>query len=265
MALGPLLLDNFYAEINVDINSISEPKQSLRIVTFNIHQYWSQEDADLFANKFLSLFKSINPDIIGLQESWDSYSSNETFNVAWFAIKLNMYYLKFAGSNSSYLHGLGILSRYPFIDSNYLILKDSDTIFTRTLIWGQITTPVGNITVFNTHLDTFPSQPNQINQTRVIYNVTKNYSNAILLGDLNIPDSLFLESYRFITEKYEDAWVASGHKTYEGRTWPSDLPLLRVDYILLQGRHWLIVKNTTRTLGDVSYSDHLGLTTEITL
>ncbi|MFW9930371.1 MAG: endonuclease/exonuclease/phosphatase family protein, partial [Candidatus Thorarchaeota archaeon] len=262
---GLLFVDNFYAEDNVSIGTTDRVIHSLRIITYNIHQYWSNEEAKLISNKLLTLFQSINPDIIGLQETWDSYSTNETFNVKWFASKLNMSYLQFSGIETSYLHGLGLLSKYPFINKNYLIIKDSETVFTRTLIWGQIMTPIGNITVFNTHLDTFPSQANQINQTHTIYNVTKNYSNVILIGDLNIPDSIFFEPYRFITEKYEDTWIASGHKTYEGRTWPSDSPLLRVDYILVQDKSWMVVKNTTRTIGDASYSDHLGITTEITI
>jgi endonuclease/exonuclease/phosphatase family metal-dependent hydrolase len=259
-----LLIDNFYAQQNTHLKLIDQDSTSIRVFTFNIHQFWPQQESEIYAFKFLDLFLSLDADIIGLQEAFGASNGSFSFDVSWFASQLNMSYYQAPGSSSSSFHGLAILSRFPLANENFSILKHSDTIFSRVLIWVTVLTPSGNFTVFNTHLDTLPNQANQINQTNAILDIADDYSLALLLGDFNTPDFFFIEPYRILAESFDDVWVASKN-TFEGRTWPSDHPFIRVDYIFVQGVGWKVVKDSTQLIGDSSFSDHLGVLTGLVL
>jgi endonuclease/exonuclease/phosphatase family metal-dependent hydrolase len=52
---------------------------------------------------------------------------------------------------------------------------------------------------------------------------------------------------------------ASGKNSFEGRTWPSNSPFLRVDYVWLSKNDWQVQKGSGKLLGNTTYSDHLGL------
>lgn len=251
---GPLflLIDNWYATTNTTIGTFSNSDQSLQLATFNIHQFWSEQDSSAYLQKFRDLIKSENIDIIGLQEMWQG-------NASYIANELNMYYFNTSDSHQDSFYGLALLSKFPILETQTFVFNSSSANFIRAMIWAKININNKNISVYVTHLDTPASYFSQVNQAKKILDVIDTKADSVLLCDCNAPDTVFLETYRLLTEHFEDSWIASGKKTFEGRTWPSDNPFLRVDYVWLSNNGWLVQENSGKILGSSSYSDHLGV------
>jgi vancomycin resistance protein VanJ len=79
----------------------------------------------------------------------------------------------------------------------------------------------------------------------------------IVCGDFNTPPRGLL--YRRLTENYEDAFAARGIGF--GWTYPSDLPVVRIDYVFLTGG----ARAASATVPAVFASDHRPLSAEIAL
>lgn len=248
-----LLVDNEYAKRNTFFEDISDTsKNTLHLATFNIHQFWDEKDRLNNLNKLRDLIKAEDIDIIGFQEMWlddANYLANE----------LQMYYFNNSETQQSTFHGLALLSKYPITEPNQLEMNNGLLTVNRAIIWAKILYNEVNITVYVTHLDTPASYFTQLNQAKQILDIVKNNSKSMVLCDCNAPDTIFLESYRLLTENFEDGWVASGRSTFEGRTWPSNNPFLRVDYVWLSKGDWLVQNGSGKNIGNTSYSDHLGV------
>ena len=222
----------------------------------NTHQYWDNKDLLENLNKFRDLILAEEIVIIGMQEIWVD-------NVSYLAKELNMYYFTNTITQENTFHGIALLSKYPMLESNSLVLND--TALNGELIETTIKYANENITVYVTHLDTPTNYIAQLNEVKQILKITKNKPNTLLLCDCNAPDTIFLESYRLLTEQFEDGWIASGKSTFEGRTWPSNSPFLRVDYVWLSKEGWSVLKGSGRTFGTTGDSDHLGVKVTIAL
>lgn len=247
-----LLCDNLYAQNNTHIDTLYTSENTLTFATFNIHQFWDEQDILPNLHNLSNLIKSETIDIIGLQEMWQG-------NVRYLAQELNMSYFTTSDTQDDTFHGLSLLSKFPILDTHTFVFDSASTNFLRAMIWATISYKNDNITVYITHLDTPASYFSQLQQARNILDTVNSVSPTVLLCDCNAPDTVFLESYRLLTEHFEDGWVASGKRTFEGRTWPSDNPFLRVDYVWLSKNTWIVQENSGKTFGNNSYSDHLGL------
>ena len=78
------------------------------------------------------------------------------------------------------------------------------------------------------------------------------------MGDLNTPPDPEEEVYRTLNATFRDAWSEAGGTPLEGKTWPTDHALYRIDYIWLKGR-FVATAGSTKLLGNPKASDHLAL------
>ncbi|MBB3236614.1 endonuclease/exonuclease/phosphatase family metal-dependent hydrolase [Phyllobacterium endophyticum] len=116
----------------------------------------------------------------------------------------------------------------------------------------------GTVTIVNTHLGL--SRRDRSAQVAALLGPgwldnPLNKSPRILLGDFNlVPSSLV---YKQITRELVDVW--SGSSSRPGKTFPSRLPLLRIDHIFTDRAVRVIDVGVIRTRAARAASDHLPL------
>jgi endonuclease/exonuclease/phosphatase family metal-dependent hydrolase len=213
----------------------------------------------------LDIINRSGADIIALQEAFGNRINGTILGTSWLAAKLGMYNFKTASSDD-HVNGVTLLSRWPIIEQKYTLLrKETTNRFSRIVIQVKIDSPYGELIVLMTHLDTPRRSVDQLKQVNEITKMTQNTPHAIIMGDFNIFDSFLYEPYRRLTTAFSDAWIASGKLAIEGRTWPANFPILRVDYIWLTGIEWSVVKSSAKLVGNSRISDHLGVYVEVEL
>lgn len=237
---------------NFKENEINKKNNSLRIATFNVHNFITRCNtgiAPLFGstlnpfskpkdiNKFINLFKTINADVLCLQELVPVYKDDITFDISdpeFIRNNFNFKYFNELMENIGYKYNIigsttngkfynneereyyvlanGIYSKYEFIEStiyNYSYLN-------RNIINVKINYNNDIFNIVNTHLEYFDEKnpillKNNITHSHLIQefidldylldSVNQNNNNVILCGDLNINIYEKQNNYRY---KYWD-------------------------------------------------------------
>jgi endonuclease/exonuclease/phosphatase family metal-dependent hydrolase len=177
----------------------SDPENTLRILTYNVQQGYSQAGLRNF-NGQLELIRSVDPDIIGLQESdTNRIAGGNADLVRHFADQLDMY--SFYGPKTvPGTFGIALLSKYPIQKARtfYMHSEDEQT----ATISAQIQAGEQTIKIFVTHL----GNGGPIIQQEAILEEVNGLDNVIAMGDFNFrPNS---EQYLLTTNQLEDAWLS---------------------------------------------------------
>ena len=121
-----------------------------------------------------------------------------------------------------------------------------------------------NFSVYNTHLDYRADPPKGFNETMRAIQVREMLSiinfkyPTILTGDMNA-DFSAKDVFEPLLEKFDDAWSIAGEGS--GLTFPCINPYIRIDYILVNKKSSIQVKNAF--LIDTQVSDHLPVIADI--
>ena len=277
-----------YYIILFTILSFSKSSKSLRIMTFNIH----------FGNTINNIYdilnisqviKNSNSDIVCLQEVDNNWSPRSHYDslIQIISKEANLpYYIynPIYDKNSSHGHlfpneqfGTAILSKYKILESHdYIISRWSsqkgdpqpgDPGFPSQYHgFGHLILDIDgtNFSVYNTHLDYRADPPKGFNETMRAIQVREMLSiinfkyPTILTGDMNA-DFSAKDVFEPLLEKFDDAWSIAGEGS--GLTFPCINPYIRIDYILVNKKSSIQVKNAF--LIDTQVSDHLPVIADI--
>jgi vancomycin resistance protein VanJ len=237
---------------------------TVRVITYNILR------GERGIKNLSRTLKEQHPDIICLQESQRSHPQSLGFPG-------DSLQSEFRGWNVAHAGDVMTLSRFPLLRWRSYPLRG-----TRHILETIYSTPQGELRVLNVHVSTsFRGQPysshgkwGRIRQIARDAQPTAQVrldqrpalqraiaagnpqTSLVMAGDFNTPPrGLF---YRDLRAKFNDSWAQSGWGT--GHTFPSRLPLLRIDYIFLRG-----AQAQRAFVPHSSASDHLPLVVDVAL
>ena len=138
-------------------------------------------------------------------------------------------------------YGIGVLTRWPVTHDTLFRLRVTPaqeraggSYEPRGVLHALIATPYGPLHILNTHLD--PSADDRFRMQeaarllRLADQLRSSGELVLIGGDLNAnPDSRVLAL--FLDAGWKDAWDGCG--AGEGKTYPHDVPVKRIDYLLL--------------------------------
>ncbi|MFW5822056.1 MAG: endonuclease/exonuclease/phosphatase family protein [Tangfeifania sp.] len=232
----------------------SQENITVRVLTFNIlHGATTEGDFDL--DKIADVIKSVNPDLVALQEV--DFKTNRVRNCD-LATELGMRTemaplfgkaMDFDGGG----YGEGILSKYPIVASRNVPLPHSPGNEPRTALEVTVELPSGDTIQFiGTHLEHQQQSSDRIYQAQKINNVfLENRYPTILAGDLNdTPES---RPITLLKKYWEDAYGKNSEPTY-----PSENPQKSIDYIFYRPADlWKVLE--TKVICDTIASDHCAV------
>ncbi len=254
-------------------------QDSLKIITYNIEGMKPGTNSGLRTSLIISELKNIDPDIIAIQEINEDINGDGSDNQGlriknelseYFSTEYYYYEQQTHLSwDNQFKEFIGIISKYPVNDQGYFQLVTG--VFPRKVIWNQVTTPIGDINIFNTHLS-FNSAAVRLEQVEQVENYIQTIStgngiiNNILCGDFNaLPISPVIE---YLTNPSSEIYYYSSFKEVNpgltGNTVPSNGPTAKIDYVFYTNDSNLDVDTSflimEEPLGEnLYYSDHLGI------
>jgi len=266
----------------------STSSKSLRIMTFNIH--FGNTINNIYDILNISqIIKNSNSDIVCLQEVDNNWSSRSYYHslIQIISQQANLpYYIynPIYDKNSSHGHlfpneqfGTAILSKYKILESHDYILsrwssqkgdpQPGEPGFPSQYHgFGHLILDIDgtNFSVYNTHLDYRADPPKGFNETMRAIQVREMLSiinfkyPTILTGDMNA-DFSAKDVFEPLLEKFDDAWSIAGEGS--GLTFPCINPYIRIDYILVNKKSSIQVKNAF--LINTQVSDHLPVIADI--
>lgn len=236
----------------------------IKVMSYNVrmfnHYSWNSDDS--LAYKSYTFLKEIQPDILSIQEFYQS--ENIGFDYPYKYIKTKSKTNKF---------GLAIYSNYPIINSGSLDLKHS----ANNIIFTDVVKNHDTIRIYNIHLESLKINPDkqnfgEENSDRLLERIKTTFreqakqteqflkhhktwkGKTIITGDFN--NTAFSWVYREIAKNKQDAFKVAG-KGF-GRTFDYGYPL-RIDFILTDTSFDI---NYFETF-NVRYSDHFPILARI--
>lgn len=235
----------------------TEADNDVKIMSYNVrmfnHYNWNK-DKNL-AKKTFDFINSENPDILSLQEFYDSPEINFSYPYQYIKIK----------SQSNKL-GQAIYSKYPIINSGSLDFKNTGN----NIIYADILKGTDTLRVYNIHLESLSIdtdkeyfgeknsekllsrfktsfQKQALQAEQFLIHEKKWKGKKIVCGDFN--NTAYSWVYRKIKGDKNDAFIEAGKGI--GKTFKYMFPL-RIDFILVDPS---ININSFKTF-DKEYSDH---------
>ncbi len=187
-----------YSEPSPDID---QEKQTITVLTYNIQQGYSPAAERAYEGQ-LELMRSLNPDIVGLQESDTArFSGGNADVVRTFSQGLGMY-AYYGPRTVTGTFGIALLSRYPIENPRtfYMYSVGEQT----ASIEATITINEKKYLILVTHLG---NDGPIVQQENVLEQLTGK-QNVIAMGDFNFEPTT--EQYRLTTQTFADAWVLAG-------------------------------------------------------
>lgn len=235
--------------------------KNIRVMTYNVHHANppSRGKEVIELDTIAATIRRAGADLVALQEL-DSVTirSGKVFQLKVLAEKLGMHYhygkaIDYEGGG----YGVGILSRYPIIEAQTVMLpkiegfKGED----RVLAVAKVKLPGGKEIYFcSTHLDVSKAENRDL-QAKAIVTIAKGLSLPVLLGgDLNATDDK--ASMKELFGYFTDA------STQKAPTIPNLQPKRRIDYLLFAPGSLFTVKAERVLTGDSYGSDHLAFMAE---
>jgi endonuclease/exonuclease/phosphatase family metal-dependent hydrolase len=238
----------------------------LRVVSYNI-----RAGTDLMGRPSLerlaALLDSVSPHIVFLQEvDRGTGRSGGVDQLAELARGTGLYpvfarTMAFDGGE----YGTAILTRLPLLDTATVALPvavpeelSARYYEPRALLHAIVETAAGPLHLLGTHLDhhgpPFFRHPQLFQILAHLAERVTAEEAVIFAGDLNAePEAA---EVRALSLHYTDAWRECG--SGEGRTYPADRPLRRIDYVFLRG-----ARCTTAVVLDAQLSDHRPLLVDV--
>jgi endonuclease/exonuclease/phosphatase family metal-dependent hydrolase len=194
---------------------------SLKIMTYNIQQGFDQEGNAALADQ-LRVIRSVDPDILGLQESDTARVANGNHDaVRYFADQLDMYSY-YGPTTTTGTFGIALLSKYPIENPGTFFMYSPGE--QTAALHARIRADGTAYNLLVTHL----GNGGPMMQLEDILTRLEALDDVIIMGDFNFDPST--EQYALITQSLEDAWLLK---------WPDDhaIPGLpaddRIDHIFV--------------------------------
>jgi endonuclease/exonuclease/phosphatase family metal-dependent hydrolase/multisubunit Na+/H+ antiporter MnhC subunit len=233
------------------------PAPAVRVMSYNLHfgfdiRGWSDLEGIARA------IEASGAEVVGLQEvSRGWYVNGSTDMLAWLQRRLRMPHARFAGASDE-LWGNAVLSRYPIVASEVMRLPREGVPLRRNALGVELDLGAGrglDVVVTHLHHEEGPEGARvRLAQLPPLLERLAGRPATVLLGDFNAePGSAELALVR--GAGLTDAFVAGGGRPADERTWPSDRPDRRIDYIWLSGD--LAASGFAATPGTAS--DHRGV------
>jgi len=201
--LGALIVIAWLAvlgEYNTSVKRTSPPRNpiTLDILTYNIQQGYSEDGRWNFDGQ-LELIRSLDPDIIGLQESdTNRIAGGNTDLVDYFADNLDMY-CYYGPKTVPGTFGIALLSKYPIENARtYYLYSEGEQV---AAIQAHIRVGGKVYNIFVTHL----GNGGPIVQQEGMLEVVGDMRNVILMGDFNFRPAE--DQYALTTASFEDAYL----------------------------------------------------------
>jgi len=250
--------------------TVAKPPSALRVMTWNVRSFdeyiTRKKGASGHRIKMLDFIDSLHPDVLCLQEFFESYHPGDTANIPYFEQQLHFPYHFFSRDYGRYdgkwAAGVIIFSRYPIVDSMIIhYSKPGGVPATESLIAADVQLGDDTIRVFTTHLQSVLFRSKDFHDIEIIKNVDDSILTAsrsiakklrdafrhrgdqaeevrvrldrspfpaLICGDFNdVPNSY---TYFTIRGPWTDAFLQKGFGI--GRTYVHISPTLRIDYIL---------------------------------
>jgi endonuclease/exonuclease/phosphatase family metal-dependent hydrolase len=225
-----------------------EAGSSLRVMTYNVQQGYSETGQKNFDEQ-IKVIKSVNPDLLGLQESdTNRIAGGNADLVRYFADHLNMYSY-YGPKTVPGTFGIALLSKYP-IQQPRTFYMYSEGEQTATIV-AQVRVAGKTLNIFVTHL----GNGGPIVQQEAILEEVGDLEQVIAIGDFNFrPDT---DQYLLTMGKLQDAWLL---KWPQGTDDQGLNPTDRIDHVFV---------SPGTTVKDARYlytpeSDHPAQMVEIT-
>ena len=240
------------------VMSSAEKGDTLKLMTYNL-RFGELASMEQIAD----YISSEHPDIVALQEC--DWATNRTRaphqNGVMFVNELAYHTGMFGiyGKSINYAggyYGIGILSRYPILRYERVLLPNDGKTEQRSMLIADIELPDGTVITFvNTHLEVKTAHM-RIEQVKFIEKYLKGRKNQIFLaGDMNaIPDS---EEMRMLREN----WMDLTNKVF---TYHTSKPEIKIDYIYSKPSKNVELLGT-EVREDIKLSDHFPVISTIVL
>ena len=213
------------------------PARAVRVLTYNLHfgfdvRGWSDLEAAARA------IEATGAEVVGLEEvSRGWYVNGSTDMLAWLQRRLRMPYARFAGASDA-IWGNAVLSRYPIVAGEVVPLPREGVPLRRNALRVELDLGAGRrLQVVVTHLHHLEGPDGarvRLAQLRPLLERVAGQPATVLMGDFNAePDSAEIALVR--AAGLSDAFTAGDGGRADERTWPSDRPDRRIDYIWLSG------------------------------
>lgn len=238
--------------------AFAQKSDTLNLMTYNI-RFGELASMESIAAYIISE----KSDIVALQEcDWNTHRGNashqngvEFINELAFHTGMFGIYGKAINFSGGY-YGIGLLSRYPIVSHQRVLLPNDGKTEQRVMLVADIELPSGEIITFvNTHLEVKSSEL-RIEQIRFINEYLKDSSDILFLaGDMNAsPDS---EEIGFLNQDWQCL-------TDMENTFPASSPRTKLDYIYVRkGNEVETVFTDARE--NVALSDHLPVVSAVVL
>jgi len=268
----------------LEITHLLIAQDSVKIMTYNLEGMKPGTNPATRIYYDVQFLKTLNPDIIGVQEINESLNTNGADNQAtviadslsaYFGIPYYVYvgftHLSWDNTFNEYV---GIITKYPVLQTGYFQLVKGA--FPRKVVWNQINTPIGKINFFNTHLD-HKTADIRVQQVKEIISYIADRDSvspsiaSILTGDFNDKPttSTILSLTNTGTGLFFKDTYPMANPTLQGYTNSSQTPNRRIDYIFYKNGGKLTIASS-KIVMDVPYtgieycSDHYGVMTTFT-
>jgi endonuclease/exonuclease/phosphatase family metal-dependent hydrolase len=247
----------FWAAAPGAVEAAPGPARPVRVMSYNLHfgfdvRGWSDLEGVARA------VEASGAEVVGLQEvSRGWYVNGSTDMLAWLQRRLRMPHARFAGASDA-IWGNAVLSRHPILSAEVTRLPREGVPLRRNALEVELDLGEGRrLRVVVTHLHHVEgpegTRVRLAQLPRVLERVAGREA-TVLLGDLNAePGSA--EMARLRAAGLTDAFVAAGGRPADERTWPSDRPDRRIDYIWISAD--LAASDFAATTSTAS--DHRGI------
>ncbi len=237
----------------------AEAQDTLRVMSYNLRfgELASMEDIG-------AAISAENPDVVMLQEcDWDTRRERapkqngvKFINVLAETTGMFGLYGKSINYKGGY-YGIGLLSRYPIIRSERILLPNDGKAEQRSILIADVELPSGRVvTVASTHLEVSSAEL-RLSQAKFINRlVKKNRYPVILAGDMNAePDSSEMEELR-------RSWLDC---TDRSLTYSTKKPSIKIDYIYARPIGSVELLDTERITRYSGLSDHFPVKSTIVI
>ncbi len=237
---------------------------AFRVMTYNVHSCVGT-DGKLEAQRIAEVIARADPDIVALQELDVCQTRSGGVNQPeWLAEQLQMHvHFTAARACDEGHYGNAILSRHPFsvLSEGGLLRRRGEQ---RAVQWLEVLIAGRAVSVMNTHLSIhFRERLMQIEQllgAEWLANAEAGVP-LVVCGDLN--SSQFSPIYRRLRRDLVDVQRAPGAATRARPTWPSRLPLFRIDHVFASPSLRVSRCEVPRDALSRVASDHLPLLVEL--
>src|ERR687898_2384322 len=251
---APLLV---WATAPGPVEAAPGPARPVRLMSYNLHfgfdvRGWSDLEGVARA------IEASGAEVVGLQEvSRGWYVNGSTDMLAWLQRRLRMPHARFAGASDA-IWGNAVLSRYPIVAGEVTRLPREGVPLRRNALGVELDLGDGRrLRVVVTHLHHVEGPDGarvRLAQLPRLLEVVVGREATVLMGDLNAEPGSD-EIARLRAAGLTDAFTAAGGRPADERTWPSDRPDRRIDYIWLSAD----LEATAFAATTGTASDHRGI------